>query len=60
VDLTHYKEDVGWAIWFYDYEPTSFPLLQCFWPDMTGKSPWEAGCKQWAIDQQPQLDKHKE
>jgi Domain of unknown function (DUF4262) len=60
VDISHYKEYVGWSIWFYDYDLASFPMLECFWPDMAGKFPWEPGCEQWAIDNQPQLDKPKE
>jgi Domain of unknown function (DUF4262) len=59
VDFSHYKEYVGWSIWFYDRDPKSFPILQCFWPDMAGKFPWEAGCSQWAIDRQPLLDQPK-
>ncbi len=43
----------------YDNDETSFPLLQCFYPDKSGKFPWEPGCEQWAIDNQPQLDKPK-
>jgi|SRR6267142_2218461 len=57
VDISHYKEYVGSSIWFYDRNPASFPLLQCFFPDMEGRFPWEPGCAQWAIDTQPLLDK---
>jgi uncharacterized protein DUF4262 len=59
VDVSHYKDWVNSAIWFYDGDPSSFPLLQCFYPDMNGKFPWEDGCEQWAIDAQPQLFKPK-
>jgi Domain of unknown function (DUF4262) len=59
MDVSHYKDYVGWSIWFYDYDLNSFPMLQCFWPDKSGKFPWERGCEQWAIDAQPQLDKPK-
>lgn len=59
VDVSHYKDWVNSAIWFYDNDSVSFPLLQCFYPDMNGKFPWEPGCEQWAIDQQPQLWKPK-
>jgi Domain of unknown function (DUF4262) len=52
---------VNFACWFYDNDPTTFPLLQCFYPDMSGKFPWEPDCEQWAIDQQPLLlDKPKQ
>ena len=59
VDVSHYKDWVNSAIWFYDNHPASFPLLQCFYPDMNGKFPWEPGCEQWAIDAQPQFFKPK-
>jgi hypothetical protein len=55
VHISHYADWVNSAIWFYDSDPTSFPLLQCFYPDMNGKFPWDAGCEQWAIDAQPLL-----
>ncbi|HJX84177.1 MAG TPA: DUF4262 domain-containing protein [Candidatus Angelobacter sp.] len=50
---------VNFSCWFYDNDETSFPLLQCFYPDMAGKFPWDPGCEQWAIDNQPQLDQPK-
>ena len=59
VHPSHYRGLVNFARWFYDDDEASFPMLQCFYPDMTGKFPWEPGCEQWAIDQQPQLDKPK-
>ena len=34
-----YREYVGWAIWF--YEGTDFPLIQCVYPTVSGKFPWE-------------------
>lgn len=60
VHFSHYWDWVSFACWFYDNDETSFPLLQCFYPDMSGKFPWEPGCEQWAIDQQPFLDKPKQ
>jgi hypothetical protein len=61
VHSSHCWDWVNFACWFYDNGPTSFPLLQCFYPDMAGKFPWEPGCEQWAIDQQPLLlDKAKQ
>jgi len=56
VHASHYWDWVNFACWFYDNDETSFPLLQCFYPDMAGKFPWESGCEQWAIDSQPLLD----
>lgn len=60
VHSSHYWDWVNFACWFYDDDETSFPLLQCFYPDMSGRFPREHGCEQWAIDQQPLLlDKPK-
>jgi hypothetical protein len=53
--LSHYEDWVNSAIWFYDRDPASFPPLQCFYPDMNGKFPWDPGCEEWAIKQQPLL-----
>lgn len=57
---SHYLDWVYSACWFYDNDPNSFPMLQCFWPDMNGKFPWEPECADWAIEQQPLHDKPKE
>jgi len=56
---THYWDWLNFACWFYDNDENSFPVLQCFYPDMQGKFPWEPGCEQWAIDQQPLHDQPK-
>jgi hypothetical protein len=50
---SHYWDWLNFACWFYDGNPATFPVLQCFWPDMNGRFPWEPGCEQWAIEQQP-------
>jgi hypothetical protein len=39
VPKMHYKEYVGWAIWF--YEGNEFPLVQCVYPTISGKFVWE-------------------
>jgi hypothetical protein len=39
VPKTGYREHVGWAMWF--YEGTDFPLIQCVYPAVSGKFPWE-------------------
>ena len=59
VHPSHYWDWVNFACWFYDNDENSFPLLQCFYPDMAGKFPWEPGCEQWAVDAQRLLDKPK-
>ncbi len=56
---SHYWDWLNFACWFYDDDENSFPVLQCFYPDMEGRFPWEPGCAQWAIEQQPMHDKPK-
>lgn len=56
---SHYLDWVNSACWFYDDDPNSFPVLQCFYPDMQGKFPWQPGCEQWAVEQQPFHDQPK-
>jgi len=56
---SHYRDWLNCANWFYDDDVSSFPVLQCFYPDMKGKFPWESGCEKWAIKQQPMHDKPK-
>lgn len=34
-----YEDYVGWDIWFYDGE--NFPLVQCVYPTVLGKFPWD-------------------
>jgi hypothetical protein len=60
VHISQYANWVNSAIWFYDSDPASFPLLQCFYPDMNGKFPWEPDCETWAVESQPLLYKPKE
>jgi uncharacterized protein DUF4262 len=42
VDRHHYRDYVGYALWFYEQDP--FPLMQCFWPDEGNRLPWEDRC----------------
>ncbi len=39
VPRKHFHDYVGWARWF--YEGDNFPLLQCVYPTVAGKFPWE-------------------
>jgi hypothetical protein len=55
VHSSQYAEYVGWAMWFYEGE--HFPLWQCFWPDKSGKYPWEVGCNRSVVELQPLLYK---
>ena len=38
VPKNQYKDHVGWATWF--YEGSNFPLVQCIYPTVEGKFPW--------------------
>ena len=53
VDTGHYRRYLGWAIWFYNGEP--FPTLQCFWPDLQGRYPWDPECSPSVVALQPLL-----
>ena len=55
VSRRHYREYVGYAIWFYENDP--FPLLQCFWPDKHNCLPWEDSCRKYVKSVQPLLFK---
>jgi hypothetical protein len=39
----HYREYLGYGIWFYRSLKQPFPALQLVWPDKQGKFPWESG-----------------
>lgn len=39
VSQGHYREYVGWNLWF--YEGFEFPLVQCVYPTTKGKFPWD-------------------
>jgi hypothetical protein len=41
VPQSHYREYIGYALWF--YEAFDFPVLQCIWPDKSGRFAWEEG-----------------
>jgi hypothetical protein len=49
----HYRDYVGYALWFYEEDP--FPLMQCFWPDKESRFPWDDACKDDARNVQPLL-----
>lgn len=54
VHASHYDDYVGQAIRFYG--DSSFPLLQCVWPDMQGRFSWERGVNPRLAEAQPLLD----
>jgi len=53
VDPSHYREHVGYALWF--YAPDRFPLMQCFWPDKESRFPWGEACEDYVKQSQPLL-----
>lgn len=53
VDSRHYREHIGYALWFYESDP--FPMYQCFWSDENGLFPWDEGCNPIAVEAQPLL-----
>lgn len=53
VHPNHYRNYVGYALWFYEDDP--FPLIQCFWPDKEGRFPWDEGCNDYVATSQPLL-----
>jgi hypothetical protein len=53
IDRKHYRDYVGYALWFYEADP--FPLYQCFWSDELGRFPWEKGCSAYCREGQPLL-----
>jgi hypothetical protein len=53
VQLKCYGDYLGTALWF--YESDSFPAMQCFWPDNSGKLPWDEECSPDVRTAQPFL-----
>jgi hypothetical protein len=53
VSTEFYDEYLGQAIQY--YRGTSFPAVQCFWPDEEGRFPWQPGYSYAIADPQPQL-----
>lgn len=43
IEIEHYQEYLGYAIWFYRSLPAPFPAWQLVWPDKQGCLPWESG-----------------
>jgi len=42
IEFEHYRNYLGYAVWFYRSLPTPFPAVQMVWPDKEGRFPWEA------------------
>ena len=43
IHLDHYKEHLGYGIWFYRSLSEPFPAIQLIWPDKAGFYPWQEG-----------------
>jgi hypothetical protein len=43
IDFVHYREHLGYAIWFYRSLRQPFPAMQCILPDKSGRFPGEEG-----------------
>lgn len=54
VHRDHYETYLGDASWL--YEGDAFPVIQSFWPDKSGKMPWDDGCDPKVAMVQPRLD----
>lgn len=52
-DRFWYEALLGVALWY--YEGDDFPVLQCLWPDRTGKLPFEEGFDPKLLPFQPDL-----
>jgi hypothetical protein len=41
IDISRYRDYLGYAVWFYTNLPAPFPALQFVWPDKGGYFPWD-------------------
>ena len=55
VNPLQYRETCSWAVWFYGN--SEFPVLQLFWPDRSGRFPWDEGFTESLRSFQPDLSK---
>jgi hypothetical protein len=50
----NYKDYLGYALWYYKKE--DFPVLQCVWPDKSGKFPWDESFDKTLVSRELRLD----
>jgi hypothetical protein len=43
IDVSHYRDYLGYGMWFYRSLKRPFPAFQLVWPDKRGVFPWEVG-----------------
>lgn len=53
IDSRWIRQTMGYAVWFYDGD--EFPVLQCVYPDLENKLPWEDGFDETWGERQPLL-----
>ncbi|MBC8028777.1 MAG: DUF4262 domain-containing protein [Pyrinomonadaceae bacterium] len=53
IDEKFYRDYLGTAMWF--YKGTSFPALQCVYPDMAGRYLWDPDVNPELVEMQPLL-----
>jgi hypothetical protein len=58
IQESHYRKYFGVDRWLYEDDPWS--ILQCFWPNSSGKYPWDRGVKGWVREGQPLLYEARE
>lgn len=46
IEIEHFRDYLGYAVWFYRNLPSPFPAMQLVWPDKDGRFPWEANYDQ--------------
>jgi hypothetical protein len=56
VNISNYREYLGYANWFYSSLPSPYPALQMVWPDKEGKFPWQDGYDEHFRSLQPLLN----
>jgi Domain of unknown function (DUF4262) len=49
----YYEQYPLFSMWLYDGDP--FPQLQCFWPDIDERFPWDPDCDPSSRESQPLL-----
>jgi hypothetical protein len=56
ISVAHYKEYLGYAVWFYRSLKQPFPALQLVWPDKQNRLPWDTDYDESLCELQRLLD----
>ncbi len=54
---SHYRDYLGYFLWFYDSIKTPPDVMQLVWSDECGKFPWDEGCSNKCVKSQKILNK---